>query len=94
MDCAFQAPPSMGFPRQEHWSGVPSPSPSKDGISVKPGRGWFPPNPTGEMTLSVKSDSVIRVLLSVTAWTPPTRLLVHGVLQARIPESAAVFSSR
>ena len=24
---AFQAPPSMGFPRQEYWSGVPFPSP-------------------------------------------------------------------
>ena len=24
---AHQAPPSMGFPRQEYWSGVPSPSP-------------------------------------------------------------------
>ena len=24
---AFQAPPSMGFSRQEYWSGVPSPSP-------------------------------------------------------------------
>ena len=23
---AFQAPPSMGFSRQEHWRGVPSPS--------------------------------------------------------------------
>ena len=22
---AYQAPPSMGFPRQEYWSGVPSP---------------------------------------------------------------------
>ena len=28
---AYQAPPSMGFPRQEYWSGVPLPSP----------RGWF-----------------------------------------------------
>ena len=27
---AYQAPPSMGFPRQEYWSGVPLPSP----------RGW------------------------------------------------------
>ena len=28
MDCAaFQAPPSMGFSRQEYWSGVPLPSP-------------------------------------------------------------------
>ena len=26
---AHQAPPSMGFSRQEHWSGVPLPSPSK-----------------------------------------------------------------
>ena len=25
---AFQAPPSMGFSRQEYWSGVPFPSPS------------------------------------------------------------------
>ena len=24
---AYQAPPSTGFSRQEHWSGVPSPSP-------------------------------------------------------------------
>ena len=25
---AYQAPPSVGFSRQEYWSGVPSPSPS------------------------------------------------------------------
>ena len=29
MDCAFQAPPSMGFSRQEYWSGVPLPSPEE-----------------------------------------------------------------
>ena len=23
MDCSYQAPPSMGFSRQEYWSGVP-----------------------------------------------------------------------
>ena len=28
---AHQAPPSMGFSRQEYWSGVPSPSPN-DGV--------------------------------------------------------------
>jgi len=28
MDCSLQAPPSMGFSRQEYWSGVPLPSPS------------------------------------------------------------------
>ena len=25
---AYQAPPSMGFPRQEYWSGLPLPSPN------------------------------------------------------------------
>ena len=29
MDCSHQAPPSMGFPRQEYWSGVPLPAPRK-----------------------------------------------------------------
>ena len=28
---AYQAPPSMGFSRQEYWSGVPLPSPSATG---------------------------------------------------------------
>jgi len=28
---AHQAPPSMGFSRQEYWSGVPLPSPLYDG---------------------------------------------------------------
>ena len=27
---AYQAPPSMGFSRQEYWSGVPLPSPQRD----------------------------------------------------------------
>jgi len=27
MDCSPPAPPSMGFSRQEYWSGVPLPSP-------------------------------------------------------------------
>ena len=35
---AYQAPPSMGFSRQEYWSGVPFPSPgdlSDPGIEPK-----------------------------------------------------------
>ena len=27
MDCSQPAPPSMGFPRQEYWSGLPFSSP-------------------------------------------------------------------
>ena len=32
---AHQAPPSMGFSRQEYWSGVPLPSPSEDWEAYK-----------------------------------------------------------
>ena len=31
---AYQAPPSMGFSRQEYWSGVPSPNPNQMTASV------------------------------------------------------------
>ena len=31
---AYQAPPSMGFSRQEYWSGVPLPSPIKEGYTI------------------------------------------------------------
>ena len=27
VDCSYQAPPSMGFSRQEYWKGLPFPSP-------------------------------------------------------------------
>ena len=31
---AYQAPPSMGFSRQEYWSGVPLPSPVRDYVPI------------------------------------------------------------
>ena len=31
---AYQAPPSMGFSRQEYWSGVPLPSPKCVRITI------------------------------------------------------------
>ena len=32
---AYQAPPSMGFSRQEYWSGVPLPSPKTVAVVAK-----------------------------------------------------------
>ena len=32
---AYQAPPFMGFSRQEYWSGLPLPSPQKNGYKYK-----------------------------------------------------------
>ena len=52
---AYQAPPSMGFSRQEYWSGVPLPSlsvcqsPSEQGEGVRGGE-WQPS--TGYQSLS------------------------------------------
>ena len=36
---AYQAPPSMGFSRQEYWSGVPLPSPGAYSFTLQP---WHP----------------------------------------------------
>ena len=33
IDGAHQAPPSLGFSRQEHWSGLPFPSPMRESES-------------------------------------------------------------
>ena len=43
---AYQAPLSMGFSRQEYWSGVPLPSPMREIVTINnkwPGRNFFKP---------------------------------------------------
>ena len=47
---AYQASPSMGFSRQEYWSGVPLPSP------LLP---WWPPNCSGKAVLSLAVQKVM-----------------------------------
>jgi len=37
----YQAPPSMGFSRQEYWSGVPSPSPRKGNKKALKNMRWL-----------------------------------------------------
>ena len=51
---AHQAPPSLGFSRQEHWSGLPFPSPMHESEKWK----W-----------KVKVKSLSRVWLFLTPWT-------------------------
>ena len=38
---AYQAPPSMGFSRQEYWSGLPFPSPGLPDPGIQPGSPAF-----------------------------------------------------
>ena len=40
---AYQAPPSMGFSRQEYWSGVPLPSPISKKVSAKESSNYCTP---------------------------------------------------
>ena len=54
---AHQAPPSLGFPRQEHWSGLPFPSPMHESEKWK----WSPqscPTSSDPMDCSLPGSSV------------------------------------
>ena len=58
---AFQAPPSMGFSRQEYWSGVPLPSPEGQLPGVK-GMGIAFVLQDEQRSGGVRSDGYIIVL--------------------------------
>ena len=78
---AHQAPLSLGFSRQEHWSGLPFPSPMQESEKWK----W---------SCSVVSDSLRTPL---TLCDPMDCSLpgssVHGIFQARVLEWGAIAFS-
>ena len=56
---AYQAPPSMGFSRQEYWSGLPFAQVSSDFLSlaqVQPRPQALPGSLKGQVTLSFNLD--------------------------------------
>ena len=58
---AYQAPPSMGFSRQEYWSGVPLPSPPSQLVRL---RSWVRPRKTSaDLAVRIPSD-----LLCTSCW--------------------------
>ena len=72
---AYQAPPSMGFSRQEYWSGVPSPSPINRYLgcykvdiflSYLLIPLFFPPTPK---TLHLATTNLVSVFLSLKSVT-------------------------
>ena len=70
---ARQAPLSVGFPRQEYWSGLPFPSPGElPGSGIEPispvlTRRFFTAEPPGKSELSSNSDFIFTpVVLSHT----------------------------
>ena len=62
---AYQAPLSLGFSRQEHWSGLPFPSPmhpearrgSQGASRAVPGKSGLPARGEGECVMALKSES-------------------------------------
>ena len=65
---AHQAPLSMGFPRQEYWSGVPFPSPGDlPDLGIKPRSsvlqtGSIPSEPPGKLPKSLLSNQLSLLL--------------------------------
>ena len=89
---AYQTPPSMGFSRQEYWSGVPLPSPLK--------LSYYDASSFLLFNLSVKDYFFERLLLLQSCPTlrdPMDCSLpdssVHGIFQARVLELGAIAFS-
>ena len=104
---AYQAPPSMGFSRQEYWSGLPFPSPGDlpdPGIeprspaleadaltSEPPGKAW------DNLNMCIISAVLIASVVSYSLGLMDSSLPgspVHGIFQARMLEWVIVLSSR
>ena len=99
MDYSPLGSSSMGFSRQEYWSGLPSPPPGD-----LPGPGKEPeslPPPaladrffTARATWEGPDDTKVKVAQSCLTLWDPMDYTVHGILQARIVEWVAVPFSR
>ena len=96
---AYQAPPSMGFSRQEYWSGVPLPSPSSLSSSVQKQVDISPLLRSPPLLVPIMVQNVIysKVLVAHSCPTLCDRMdcslpgsSVHGILQARILEWVAI----
>ena len=90
---AYQAPPSMGFSRQEYWSGLPFPSP---GDLPNPGIEPGSPALEADALTSEPPGKPLRsrpTLCDTVNHSPPGSF-VHGILLARILEWTSMPHSR
>ena len=79
---AFQAPPSMGFSRQEYWSGVPLPSPLEGAKRLENERlelGEESPGFWVEVGCSIKQDGQMG-LLGASIWAQVGRVWGKSIL--------------
>ena len=90
MNRTCQAPPSMGFSKQDHWSGLPFPSPGDcPNPGIEPGSSALPSEPqrgfTQNAVAAAKSLQLCLTLCNPMDSSQPGSS-VHGILQARILE--------
>ena len=72
---AYQAPPSMGFSRQEYWSGVPLPSPA-----LTPSMAIFGDSPMRRWKVKCGHGEKVKVAQSCPTLCNPMDYTVHEVL--------------
>ena len=93
---AYQAPPSMGFSRQEYWSGVPLPSPpevSSQSQSTGTDKGLSEQKAFFWVFIPCLPSAQPSPTLSDPMDCSPPGSSVHGILQARALERAAMAFS-
>ena len=82
---AYQAPPSMGFSRQEYWSGLPFPSPGDlPDPGIEPGSPALqadvltsePPGKPHILMVHLYENGII--FLSLLCWNHITRVLIFS----------------
>ena len=81
---AHQAPPSLGFSRQEYWSGLPFPSPMHESEKRKWSRSIVSecPTPSNPMDCSLPGSSVYGIFQErVLEWVALWNFLTYFVLQ-------------
>ena len=87
---ALQAPVSMGFPRQEYWSGLPFPSP-----------GDLPGDPKGQtsvfihalyhVTSALKSPTIISYFRCVRPKLPELFMTFHNLIPPLLSEDVSII---
>ena len=82
---AYQAPPSMGFSRQEYWRGVPLPSPSPLLNSLPSSRVLFPLGSCLIVYKALPGPSFLQI--------PPLVVTCHRLLCLKTLESTRLFAA-
>ena len=90
---AYQDPPSMGFSRQEYWSGLPFPSPGDLPSSDPTASAFQVAGITGECQVTSELAQSCPTLCDPMDCSLPGSS-VRGILQARVLEWIAISFSR